>query len=89
MKVRVMSRKFECREDIHLGLIMSIFTTLEFPTHNSDFHPLLISWFILTSKNPILLFFYQPDTQQTLTHLPATRPSPAVALVQGSHLRFQ
>ena len=42
-----MCRKFECHKDIHyktqlhgpgLGLIMYIFTTLEFPTHNIDFH---------------------------------------------------
>ena len=26
-----------------LGLIMNIFTTLEFPTHNSDFHLLTTS----------------------------------------------
>ena len=53
-----MCRKFEGREDMHyktqtgsaffatgpgLGLIMYIFTTLEFPTHNSDFHRLTTS----------------------------------------------
>ena len=43
MKVKVVCRKFECREDIHLGLIMYIFTTLEFSTHNFDFHLLTTS----------------------------------------------
>ena len=54
-----MCRKFECCEDIHyktqglgvaffatgpgFGLIMYIFTTLKFPTHNSDFHLLTTS----------------------------------------------
>ena len=56
MKVGVIFRKFEYREDIHyktqpeglgvaffatgpgLGLIMYMFTTLEFPKDNSDFH---------------------------------------------------
>ena len=42
-----MCRKFECRKYIHykthLGLIMYIFTTLEFPTHYSEFHLLTTS----------------------------------------------
>ena len=44
MKVNVMCRKFECRKGIHYKThIMYTFTTLEFPTHNIDFHLLTAS----------------------------------------------